>query len=63
VNREGQVWAYVNDPEMIRVLIKEVKKRCDSENENHVAYFMDVGVIDEFDTEALEDDDKWERLA
>ncbi len=59
-DRTGQVWAYIDEPDMIRVMIRPYLM---SHKETYVAYYVELATIDEFETEALEADDKWERLA
>ncbi len=50
------------DVERIRFLVKQVPQPA-GENEVYLAYHYDECVVEEFETECLEDDEDWERLA
>jgi len=62
VSRVGQVWACVGEPDMIRVLLKQLPTLPNG-NESYLALYLDSVEIDDFDTDSLESDELWERLA
>jgi len=62
VSRVGQVWACVDEPDMIRVLLKQLPT-LPNENESYLALYLDSVEIYDFDTDSLESDELWERLA
>lgn len=61
-NRTGQVWMMKADPERIRIFVQHLPQLL-GENEAHLALYVDEQVVEEMDTEALENDEEWERLA
>lgn len=62
MSRVGQVWACVGEPDMIHVLLKQLPTLPNG-NESYLALYLDSVEIDDFDTDSLESDELWERLA